>query len=81
MIIRKMLSEKLNKIANSFYYSNDSNLLTKRQQNPSFVYPKGSNSKNSKSPSGNAFNRPVTQINSDTITLDRENIASTWHLG
>ena len=68
-MIIKMLSKKLNKITNSFYNSNDSDLLTKRQQNLSFVYPKGYNSKNSKSNSDNGFNHPMTQINSDTITL------------
>ena len=67
-MIIKMLSENLNKVKNSFYNSNDSGLLTKRQQNLSFVYPKGNNSKNSKPTSDNAFNHPMTQINSDTIT-------------
>ena len=66
MIIK--MSENLNKVKNSFYNSNDSDLLTKRQQNLSFVYPKGNNSKNSKSTSDNVFNHPMTQINSDTIT-------------
>ena len=68
-IIITMLSENLNKIINSFYNSNGSDLLTTRRQNPTFIYPKGNNSKNSKSTSDNAFNRPLTQINSDTITL------------
>ena len=67
-MIIKMLSENLDKIINSFYNSNDSDLLTKRQRNLSFVYPKGNNSKNSKSTSDNAFNHPMTQINNDTIT-------------
>ena len=44
-IIIKMLSENFNKITISFYISNDSDLLTKRQQNLIFVYPKGNNSK------------------------------------
>ena len=68
IMIIKMLSENLNKITNFFYNSNDSDLLTKRQQNSSFIYPKGNNSKNSKPTSDNAFNRPLTKINSDTIT-------------
>ena len=67
-MIIEMLSENLNKSTNSFYNSNDSDLLTKHQQNLSFVYPKGNNSKNAKLTSDNAFNCPVTQISSDTIT-------------
>ena len=63
-----MLPGYLNKITNSFYNSNDSDLLIKDQQNTSFVYPKGNISKNLKWASDNAFNRPLTQINSDTIT-------------
>ena len=63
-----MLSENLNKITNYFYNSNDSDLLTKHQQNSSFVYPKGNNYNNSKSTSGNAFNHSLTQINSDNVT-------------
>ena len=43
-----MLSENLNKNTDYFYNSNDSDLLTKHQQNSSFVYPKGNNSNNSK---------------------------------
>ena len=67
-MIIEMLSENLNKTTNSFYNSSDSDLLTKHQQNLSFVYPKGNNPKNSKLTSDNAFNSPVTQISSDTRT-------------
>ena len=58
-MIIKMLWENVNKITISFYNSNDSDLLTKRQQNPSFVYPKGNNSEKSNSTSDNAFNHPI----------------------
>ena len=58
-MIIKMLSENLKKITNSFYNSNNSDLSTKRQQNPSFVYPEGNDFKNSKLTSDNAFNRPL----------------------
>ena len=68
MIITR-LSKNLQKITNSFYNSNDSDLLTKSQQNISFVYSKGNNFESSKSTTDNAFNRPIVQINSDTITL------------
>ena len=57
-MIIKMLWENVNKITISFYNSNDSDLLTKRQQNPSFVYPKGNNSKKSNLTSDNTFNHP-----------------------
>ena len=57
-MIIKMLWENVNKITNSFYNSNHSDLLTKRQQNPSFVYPKWNNSKKSNLTSDNAFNHP-----------------------
>ena len=67
-MIIKRLSKDLNKITNSFYNSNDSDLLTKRQQNLSFVYSKGNNFESSKSTTDYAFNRPIVQINSDTIT-------------
>lgn len=68
-MIIKMLSESLNNITNSFYNSDGSDLTVKRQQNPSFMYPKGSNSENSKSISDNAFNRQLMQITIETITL------------
>lgn len=67
-MIIKMLSESLKNITNSFYNSDGSDLAVKRQQNPSFIYPKGSNSENSKSISDNAFNRQLMQITSETIT-------------
>ena len=67
-MIIKRLSKNSIKITNSFHNSNDSDLLTKRQQNLSFVYSKGDNFESSKSTTDNAFNRPIVQINSDTIT-------------
>ena len=67
-MIIKRLSKNLNKITNSFYNSNDSDLLAKRQQNLSFVYSKENNFESSKSTTDNAFNHPIVQINSDTIT-------------
>ena len=67
-MIIKRLSKNLNKITNSFYNSNDPDLLAKRQQNLSFVYSKGNNFESSKSTTDNAFNRPIVQTNSDTIT-------------
>ena len=67
-MIIKTLSENLNKIKNSYYNWIDSDLLTKHQQNLSFVYSKGNNFERSKSTTDNAFNRQMTQINSDTIT-------------
>ena len=41
--------------------------MTKRQQNLSFVYSKENSFENSKLTTDNAFDRPITQINSDTI--------------
>ena len=41
--------------------------MTKRQQNLSFVYSKENNFESSNSTTDNAFNRPIVQINSDTI--------------
>ena len=42
--------------------------MTKRQQNLSFVYSKENSFENSKLTTDNAFNHPITQISSDTIT-------------
>ena len=42
--------------------------MTKRQQNLSFVYSKENSFENSKLTTDNAFNYPITQISSDTIT-------------
>ena len=67
-MIIKTLSENLNNITNSYYNWNDSDLLTKRQQNLRFVFSKGNNFESSKSTTDNAFNCPMTQINGDTIT-------------
>ena len=67
-MIIKTLSENLSKIINSYYNWIDSDLLTKRQQNLSFLYSKGNSFENSKLTTDNAFNRPITQISSDTIT-------------